>query len=125
MKRVMSVLLMMSFVLAGISSACKFVSGQNVMEFCFSDGTVQEMPVPEELAAFMPGAQNDRQEQNKPANSDCAFCFLAAHFDKLTPNTTSYIETKRSHETLMAYKETKLRAVFGAYHSRGPPVFFS
>jgi hypothetical protein len=126
MKRFLCSLIILCFVLAGVSPACKFISGQSWAEICGADGSVKLMPIPEELAAFQPGAKDqppvDENHQDMP---DCAFCFAQTHFNGMQADAVSLsaIDFADSHQSdpgkVFSYEAVLL------YEARGPPVFSS
>lgn len=70
-----------AFVLSGISPACKFLSGAGFMLICGADGVVKQVEIPDDLLAYIPGQQQQNQNERNAAHmsDNCAFCFASAN----------------------------------------------
>ena len=109
-------MIMLAFIGAGISPACKFISGQMV-EICGPNGVETVRLDADQLPSEAP-------ENHKVASEQCAFCFAGSHIKTVSavpviikvPNLMR-VAPERAIETEQAYS---------AYRSstlpRGPPV---
>ena len=81
-RRYINLALMLAFMLAGISPACKFIAGagnahaaSGFIEICTTDG-LQTIAV---TAAQNPESPQQPDEKFPAVGTDCLFCFAAAH----------------------------------------------
>lgn len=80
MKKFLSVLVVFALVLASASPACKFISGE-LAEICGADGSVIQMPVPDELLAYLPNQEQPEEPEHENLGQNCAFCFAQYKYD--------------------------------------------
>lgn len=106
--------MMLAFIGAGISPACKFISGQ-MIEICGPNGVETVRLAADELPP--------EQQKHSSAEEQCAFCFTGSHIKTAAaPALTiavpdfTYVAVEREIATTLAYK---------LHHSsilpRGPP----
>jgi len=71
------VLLILSFVTAGISPACAFVSGHaSLIEICAADGTMKTVSLTETQTGLKASPALPQDKPHK--NQECQFCFTAS-----------------------------------------------
>lgn len=127
MHRFLNSLIIICFVLASVSPACKFISGKGFMEICAADGSIQEMQIPEELLAYLPAdadVDNEPQE-HRDMMQDCGFCFAQSHFNGFLTDTArvDVPEPEQIHFDL--YRMASLWPELRLYQPRGPPAFLA
>ena len=117
LKKYCHVLLLVAFVMSGISPACKVMYGSaDFIEICTADGTLETIAVPNNQAP---------QKNHQNLKNDCAFCFsqtnlklaVASSPDFSTPPLATYLA--RSSGTFVP--KTQKRT---SYDPRGPPASF-
>lgn len=124
--RTLHLFFILAFVLAGISPACKFISGEKTfMEICFSDGSLKRVEVPEEYRILT--AKADKTPQNNGhahKDSDCGFCFAQSSLSKntLTSAAAILISPPAQSVPLGAGSFALKGAQASPFHSRGPPT---
>jgi hypothetical protein len=114
MKNLLHIFVILTFVLVGISPACKFISGTKQIEICSYDGiktvTVADNQVPD-----------DKGHEQK-SSQDCAFCFAQSNLKlaKAVPPAFTLVEqsSSRSVFTLTALNLMRHKT---AVSPRGPP----
>lgn len=120
MRRYLSILVIVSLVLAGISPACRFISGKTLYEICgFSEDKVVA-PIDDALLAYLP--DQPPEDDHESAKDDCVFCFAQSHLklakvpDAEVPVIMTGFEPlqPRAGPIFAAYD-------FLAYAPRGPP----
>jgi hypothetical protein len=124
MQRFLRYLVIICLVLAGISPACQFISGQSLMEICGADGNVKTAPIPEELAAYQPGADEqpptDETHRDMP---DCAFCFAQTHFSSLQASYAVVLPVDLADAPHSIFNAHIVAQASFTYEARGPPSF--
>lgn len=127
MRHFLNSLIIVCLVLASVSPACKFISGKSFFEICIShDAEAEQVSVPEELLAFMPGLADEQPEddqQQHDLNQDCAFCFTNTHFSSLLASAPVLSVPVFAPERLAFYQDAYARHELRLYEPRGPPVF--
>lgn len=124
--RILHIFFVLAFVLAGISPACKFISGEKTfMEICFSDGSLKRVEVPEEYRVLTAKAEKtpeDRSHAHK--DSDCGFCFAQSSLSKntLTATAAILISPPAQSVPLGAGSFVVAGVKTSPFHSRGPPA---
>jgi hypothetical protein len=108
------VFLVLAFITAGISPACKFISGQsNLIEICTSDGIKTVM---------VPGDQAPDSEDHKKSN-DCAFCFTSTNIKTAKAATIEVIVFASAAQPILASRDASVQQeTFSPYTSRAPPI---
>ena len=124
MSRYLSILMMICLVLATVSPACKFISGQasSLIEICAADGSIQKIAVTDD---FLPVTPIEKNKKHDHANEDCSFCFAQSHFSSLIsapPLLDLPDQATTRYESAALSREELFRS---HYQSRGPPVRFS
>ena len=115
-KFLLNLIVMLAFIGAGISPACKFISGQTV-EICGPNGVETVRLDTSQLPPKAP-------EHEKHAGEQCAFCFTGAHIKTVyVPPVT----IKIPNVTHVAVEREMVSAhAFSLYRSailpRGPPT---
>ncbi len=116
MKNFLHILVLISFVLAGISPACKFISGEmKQVEICSYDGmktiTVADQKAPD-----------DKHEHKK--SDDCGFCFAQSHLKltKAIPPVFILIRTAYVDVVLFEQDIQISRPELQSLSPRAPPV---
>lgn len=116
----------LAFVLAGISPACKFISGEKTfMDICFSDGSLKKVEVPAEYNALLAkaGQAQQKNQESQHKNSDCAFCFAQSNLSKNTASTAVIlINPPRKTLTVGAGTYALRGTDRSPFQSRGPPA---
>lgn len=114
MKRIIHCFIILALALAAVSPACEFISGQNVIEICTSDG-IKRIALPGEPA----------DEGHEYAKQDCAFCFAQTHLKlaqaepvKFNPQTTARIRVSNPVPYAVDAFERS------AFEATGPPSSF-
>ncbi len=124
--RFLHLFFILAFVLAGISPACKFISGEKTfMEICFSDGSLKRVEVPEEYRVLTAKAEKAPQNDGHAhKESDCGFCFAQSSLSKNTLTTTAAILISPPAQSvpLGAGSFAMAGAQVSPFHSRGPPA---
>ncbi len=116
----------LAFVLAGISPACKFISGEkSFMEVCFSDGSLKKIEVPAEYNAFL--AKADPKQQQKQGSheksNDCAFCFAQSSLAKNSISSAAILISPPGETLTIGAGTFSLRGTDRSpFQSRGPPA---
>ena len=110
-------LMMLALITAGISPACKFISGQ-------SDGSMWCHPMMADADGNMP--QHAPQPSRQKTDVSCSFCFAVQVSKDAT--VKSFIFSKISSDHLerakFAYAEPILRLRdWTSVHTRAPPFF--
>ena len=114
-KFLLNLIIMLAFIGAGISPACKFISGQMV-EICGPNGVETVRLDADQLPPDVP-------DHHKQASEQCAFCFAGSHIKTVSatpvtikiPNLT-HIATEREIASSQAYSLYR-----SATLPRGPP----
>lgn len=114
-KFLLNLVIMLAFIGAGISPACKFISGQMV-EICGPNGMETVRLNADQLPPEAP-------EQHKASADQCAFCFAGSHIKTVSappviikvPNLT-HVSVEQNIATLQAYSLYR-----SATLPRGPP----
>lgn len=115
----------LAFVLAGISPACKFISGQkSFMDICFSDGSLKRVEVPAEYNPLMARADTSQQQEDRHKDHDCSFCFAQSSLGKNTPASAALMLVNPPAQIvpLGAGSFALAGAEHASFHSRGPPA---
>ncbi len=116
----------LAFVLAGISPACKFISGEkSFMEICFSDGSLKRIEVPAEYNALLAkaGQTQQKQQDGHNKNADCAFCFAQSSLSKNTASSPVILMTPPGQILALGAGTFTIRgAEHSPFQSRGPPA---
>lgn len=116
-RTVLHAFLILAFILAGVSPACKFISGQmSVMEICGFDGpklvVVDSTQIP------------DQDPHKKLAMDDCAFCF-AQGTQKATGITVVHFWIPSDNALTLAAMDAAVRIGNESaqpFEARGPPA---
>ncbi|MCL4678754.1 MAG: DUF2946 family protein [Alphaproteobacteria bacterium] len=120
------VFFILAFVLAGVSPACKFISGEKTfMEICFSDGSLKRVEVPAEYSAVMAKAEKTPQNNGHAhKDSDCGFCFAQSSLSKntLTAAAAILVNPPAQAVPLGAGSFALKGAQASPFQSRGPPA---
>ena len=76
----LSALLILSFITAGISPACQFMSGgaMALIEICKADGSVETIEVPAEQAPFQTADTQIPIKHPSSYDHDCMACFASS-----------------------------------------------
>lgn len=120
MKNYLHILVILSFILMGISPACKFISGQvQEIEICTYEGikTVKIAAHGEEMPA----------DDHHKKSEDCGFCFAQSNL-KLEKATAPQVLTPADVSNVLlvqAYDLRVFRPELSAITLRGPPSFSS
>ncbi|MBK6896348.1 MAG: hypothetical protein IPH06_07135 [Alphaproteobacteria bacterium] len=116
----------LTFVLAGISPACKFISGEkSFMEVCFSDGSLKRVEVPAEYNALLAkaGQTQQKQQDGHHKNADCAFCFAQSSLSKNTASSSVILMNPPGETLALGAGTFVLRGTQPSpFQSRGPPA---
>lgn len=116
----------LAFVLAGISPACKFISGEkSFMEICFSDGSLKKIEVPAEYNALLAKAgQTQQQKQGShEKGNDCAFCFAQSSLSKHNAPSSVILTNLTGQSLTIGAGTFALRGTQPLlFQSRGPPA---
>lgn len=115
-KFLLNLIIMLAFIGAGISPACKFISGQMV-EICGPNGVETVRLNADQLPPESP-------EHDKEASEQCAFCFSGSHIKTVSvppitikiPNVT-HIAAEQAIASAQAYSLYR-----SAVLPRGPPT---
>lgn len=123
------VFLMIALVMAGVSPACKFISGKSLMEICGADGSVKTAEIPLELAGFIAAdnaPESDQGTDHVAPGETCAFCFTASNFKPLGAAVVQVFMPVRTAVVSARKEEAQTRSAYNAAHQpRGPPADFS
>lgn len=124
MRHLTHFIVLVAFVLAAISPACKFVSGDmgggSLIEICTLEG-IKLLP-----DGRLPPLQNQTQSQDdhKKTFSDCVFCFARDHSKAMYNDVFSLafalIITLRDASAIDP--KALIFSVYPFYQSRAPPV---
>lgn len=114
-KFLLNLIIMLAFIGAGISPACKFISGQMV-EICGPNGVETVRLDADQLPPEAPS-------HHKEASEQCAFCFAGLHIKTvsappLTVKIPNVTHVAAEHEIAMAQAYSLYRS---ATLPRGPP----
>lgn len=115
----LNALLIAAFLLAGISPACKFISGDAfAMEICKSDGTVIIMTMNED------GSVTEEEKQSEHLDTDCAFCFSTQNIKTLaTADLKPSLALHQGQTGILATSAAiALVSANHLYAPRGPPL---
>ncbi len=93
---ILNALVLVAFVLSGISPACAFVSGKmGTLEICAADGSVQTITISKSSDAFAlyQALNKDTQADEAPLQNhiekqDCGFCFAQSNIEKAPTSLT-------------------------------------
>ncbi|MCB1784052.1 MAG: DUF2946 domain-containing protein [Alphaproteobacteria bacterium] len=115
----MQISLILAVVTAGISPACRFISGQqrDLIEICSADGTAKVIEVASHKGSEAPS------EHHHNKKDDCAFCFTQTHVAK--GHFDSPVLPVPEHETVHVKLDRKiffLQSPTSQHQPRGPPV---
>ncbi len=119
MKNFLHIFVLISFVLAGISPACKFISGQTKqIEICSYDGmktiTVADTQAPA-----------DKKNDHKKSD-DCGFCFAQSHLKMAKAVPAEFTPVRMAYLNPAIIKlEIYSQSHESAVSPRGPPAFLS
>jgi len=110
-------LVILAFIAAGVSPACKFISGQSqLVEICGVDGVKMVRLAAEELPP--------ESEHHDKASSECAFCIASAHIKTvsakpatITLPAMAFVSVERQSEVSQAYAALRSQIL-----PRGPPA---
>lgn len=107
---------MLAFIGAGISPACKFISGEMV-EICGPNGVEMVRLSADQLPSEAP-------EHQKTASENCAFCFAGAHIKTVSAAPVIIKIPDVTH--VAAEREISSAQAYSLYRSailpRGPPA---
>jgi hypothetical protein len=119
MRNLLYILIILSFVLAGLSPACKFISGQTQqIEICSYDGiktvTIADKQVP------------DNRDHEHKSSQDCAFCFAQSNLKLMKAIPPAFTLFKQhSLESILTLTVLDLTRYETAASPRGPPALYS
>ncbi len=129
---VLNAFFIFAFLLAGISPACAFKSGQSgYLQICASDGSLKTIAVPERMDIYAL-YEVLSQGKNKPSKQipdyvtkqKCGFCFFDSHVDK------AFIQILQARVAVGSdffsgwfVRVSSQSADFSNFWSRGPPLF--
>jgi hypothetical protein len=121
------IFLILTLILAGVSPACQFISGQSIMEICGADGSVKTADMPQDLAAFVAAPAPELPAETDHADMpDCAFCVSSASVKLVLADSAAVpVPTSADPKLLNARSAASKPALHSAYRPRGPPVILS
>ncbi len=114
------VLVILSFVLAGVSPACAFISGKHTIEICAADGSVRTVDVSAEYAPF--DLAPDEEPVDVVSSDDCGFCFNQSHFDHLNVDVFALKAAFINVDLSKIYVHSAISQTRRFYQGRAPPV---
>lgn len=123
--RFLHLFFILAFVLAGISPACKFISGEKTfMDICFSDGSLKRVEVPAEYSAVMAKAEKTPQNNGHAhKDSDCGFCFAQSSLSKNTLTAAAILISPPAQSVPLGAGSFAIAgAQASPFQSRGPPA---
>ncbi len=77
MRNFLSILIVVSLVMAGISPACQFISGKSLFEICSFGDDKPVALIDEALLAYLPDYEPEQEHQE--LEQDCGFCFAQSN----------------------------------------------
>ena len=127
MRNLLNSLIIICFVLASVSPACKFISGKGLMEICAADGSIQEMQIPEELLAYLPADADvdNAPQEHRDMMQDCGFCFAQSNLSAFLTDTPGLVILPLDRDGLDLYQSAYARHELRLYQPRGPPAFLA
>ena len=123
----LNILLMLAVITAGISPACKFISGEqgHWIEICGADGTLRTIKVEDpNLAALDVGGTAEDQNQEQNSSEGCDFCFMQAHMNLDLAKPVHKASMLPQAKALIAYQGAALiQYRKAAFSARAPPQY--
>lgn len=115
-------LVILAVVMAGISPACAFISGNSsVIQICAPDGSVQNIEVD---ASFDPFAEKMPLSEHLEAMEQCSYCFNMDHAKAYDFSQQDLIfKALPRYVFVSSGTALPLGQDFNFYQSRGPPQF--
>ena len=113
----LNVLMILAFIGAGISPACKFISGQTTwMEICGVAGMEKIRVAADQAPIDVP--------DHKEEKSDCAFCFFGTN---IKPHAVALMSIPAPTDVIQSINYAQLRVNLSAANNpaalpRGPPA---
>ncbi|GJL85687.1 MAG: hypothetical protein DHS20C02_14620 [Micavibrio sp.] len=77
MRNFLSILIVVSLVVAGVSPACQFISGKSLYEICGFGNDKPVALIDEALLAYLPDYEPEPEHQE--LEQDCGFCFAQSN----------------------------------------------
>lgn len=119
MRHYLHILIILAFILSGISPACAFISGKASLdvEICTADGIkIVKMPSSEQAPD-----DSDHAHQKK---SDCGFCFAQSHLKlaKVDPVVLSIAQNTHTDKITQRVSTHIVRFELSTLHPRAPPL---
>lgn len=119
-RRYLSFLVIVSLVLAGVSPACRFISGKTLYEICGFGEDKVVAPIDDALLAYLP--DQPPEDDHESLKDDCVFCFAQSHL-KLAKALDAEVPVIMTGFEPLQPRAGPIFAVhdFLVYAPRGPP----